>query len=32
MLPTPDEAVKLNFSFVAKKVFIFFPERCSHKK
>ena len=24
--------VKLNFSFVAKNYFYFFPERCSHKK
>ena len=24
--------VKLNFSFVAKNYFYFFPERCSHEK
>ena len=24
--------VKLNFSFVAKNYFYFFPERCDHKK
>ena len=29
---TVSREVKLNFSFVAKKYFYFFPERCSHEK